>query len=175
MKSGGALTRRTPLKARAALVAKTELKRTTALATKSPLARRLPPVGRAVPLARTPMKKTATYTGPDAAMCALVDARDRKRCVRCGGPAQDRQHRMARGVGGTADPAINAAHNLILVCRSCHDFMEDRANLAVTEAAGWVVLRRSGRDPASVPCAVHGIGLVLLTADGRYSPLERAA
>jgi hypothetical protein len=54
----------------------------------------------------------------------LVDARDEGQCLRCMGEANDVHHRLVRGMGGTADPAVNyGLANLISLCRKCHDWI----------------------------------------------------
>ncbi|WP_328439174.1 HNH endonuclease [Nocardia puris] len=107
------------------------------------------------------------YTGPSAAVLDLVRARCGGRCERCALPffgrnGGDPHHRTPRGAGGTRDPRINLASNVIAVCRPCHDWIESRRDAARVD--GWLVPR--GTDPASVPVRSRLHGLVLLGEDG---------
>lgn len=95
------------------------------------------------------------YTGPSRQVRERVLARDGYRCARCGkhigaGPSSI-QHRKARGMGGTTDPAINSPANLIVLCgdgvRGCHGWVESHREEA--RAAGWSVPQWG--DPTTVP------------------------
>ncbi|MEU8334856.1 hypothetical protein [Micromonospora tulbaghiae] len=128
-------------------------------------------------------RKPAKATGPDAATVALVIERDRGCCVRCGryvaGGVRGRdfsiQHRRARGAGGTRRADTNGPQSLIVLCGSattgCHDHVE--RNRVEARGFGWAV--RQSDDPAVVPVrhAVHG--LVLLSADGSFTPCRVVA
>ncbi|MFJ1539349.1 hypothetical protein ACIODS_12470 [Micromonospora chalcea] len=128
-------------------------------------------------------RKPAKATGPDAATVALVIERDRGCCVRCGrhvaGGVRGRdfsiQHRRARGAGGTRRADTNMPQSLIVLCGSattgCHDHVE--RNRVEARGFGWAV--RQSDDPAVVPVrhAVHG--LVLLAADGSFTPCRVVA
>ena len=113
-----ALSRRTPLRATAALARRTGL---------GPGAWDPRTV---VPPRRTP-PKPARDTGPSRLVRAIVLERDGYRCARDGRPAgpgigpYSIQHRIARGVGGT-----NALPNLLLLCGSgttlCHGEVETK-------------------------------------------------
>lgn len=107
-------------------------------------------------IARAPMRRVRSYTGPTTEVRALVLARDGQ-CVSCKGPVSELQHRVPRGAGGSSDPRINSASNLIAVCRSCHASMESWRNLA--RMYGYLVAR--GKDPATVPVLVSGVGWCL--------------
>ena len=83
----------------------------------------------------------------------LVRLRDGDRCWGCGAYGQhDVHHRRGRGSGGTSDPRIGyGLANLILLCRSCHQWAE--ANFRDARARGLRV--RQSEDPASVPLYRH--------------------
>jgi len=99
----------------------------------------------------------ARRTDPPAATVRLVRERDDHRCARCGRSASfgylplTTQHRVARGMGGTKDPAVNLPSNLLTLCgdgtRGCHGWVE--ANPAEAKDHGWSV--RRGQPPAEVP------------------------
>lgn len=109
--------------------------------------------------ARTRPKPRPRDTGPDRATRALCDTRDRGRCVISGKPATNLQHRRARGMGGTLDPAANSPANLLSVegtgSSGVHGHIESHRVEAV--ANGWSILRSDRRDPAAIP---------VLTLDG---------
>lgn len=99
--------------------------------------RRGKPMKRAAGLARTARKrKPSRDTGPSQAVRNLILDRERKQCAACGTSVTGRpwsiQHRQARGMGGTSDPAVNLPGNLVLLCGSatspggCHLACEDR-------------------------------------------------
>jgi hypothetical protein len=61
---------------------------------------------------------------------ALVDRRDGGLCVRCGAPANNRDHRRTRGSGGTTVEGINLPSNLLTLCgmgntSGCHQWKDD--------------------------------------------------
>lgn len=100
--------------------------------------------------ARTPRPRpTRRHTGPSIDTRALVDARDGGRCVRCGEPARDRDHRRGRGAGGTkgeTSDTINGAAWLLTLCgagntdpASCHGWKEQ--NRAAAEREGYRIPR----------------------------------
>lgn len=75
-------------------------------------------------------------TGPSLHVKAIVDERDDWHCACCGtsvwGRPYSRQHRVARGMGGTSDPRLSAPSNIVLLCGSatspggCHLLCEQR-------------------------------------------------
>ena len=153
-----------------------------------PLARRTPlasvtPLGRGTGLARTArQRKPARDTGPSPKVRRLVHAREGFCCASCGiavtGIPHSLQHRVARGMGGTSRPEINALPNLVLLCGSatspgCHRRAEDR-DPGMRERGFWL---RSHEDPAVVPVTLWDGRRVLLGADGSYVPVieEEAA
>ena len=81
------------------------------------------------------------------------------------------QHRDARGMGGTSDPAKNSVVNAGLLCgtsldkKSCHGAAEDRGSDMNTR--GWWL--KNGQDPALTPVILFGGCVVWLTPEGGYS------
>jgi len=70
------------------------------------------------------------HTGPSVEQRALVDLRDGGRCVRCGAPANNRDHRRTRGSGGTRAETINLPSNLLTLCgmgntSGCHQWKDE--------------------------------------------------
>lgn len=94
-------------------------------------------------------------TGPSTETREAVFRRDGDRCVRCGMFVRtwgaSIQHRKPRGMGGTKDPSINSAANLIVLCgdgvRGCHGWVESHRDEA--HAAGWSL--PWWEDPTAVP------------------------
>ena len=80
--------------------------------------------------------------------------------------------RGAGGVHGVAAHASNTPHNLLMLCRPCHDLtLEGGPNFARCIADGWVIERRSGAHPSEVPAliyTVNGRGWWHLTEDAGY-------
>jgi hypothetical protein len=104
---------------------------------------------------------------------ALAQARSYGLCEGCGIPGHlDPHHRMTRGSGGVhgaASVASNDPRNLLMLCRVCHD--RTLADAAACIAIGWVIERRSGVDPYSVPAKIHtvnGHGWWYLLENGGY-------
>jgi hypothetical protein len=105
---------------------------------------------------KTTAKAAPKDTGPSDETRQLVIARDAETCQWCGKPIRDHgfgyslQHRVARGMGGTSDPAINSPANLVLVGGSgttdCHGYIESHPNEA--RERGFRVDRDT--DPADV-------------------------
>jgi hypothetical protein len=120
-----------------------------------------------------------SYTGPDLGTVLRVLDRDGHACVRCGKALRgDRgldwslQHRKPRGMGGTSDPAINAASNLLSVCGSgttgCHGYMESERTEA--EDKGWLIRRLPTAHPLTEPVLVaRESRWVYLTDDAQYA------
>lgn len=116
-------------------------------------------------------------SGPTAAVRRQVAARDTGRCVCCGAFVVDPesmhahaqwsiQHRKARGMGGTKDPAVNDPTNLLVLCGSgttgCHGRVE--TNRAWARDAGFAVSKWA--NPAVIPVRHWLHGLAFATADG---------
>ena len=112
-------------------------------------------------------------TGPSAATVQTIRERDQGRCLRCGAPGTNTQHRVARGMGGTSRPQVNDLANLVTVCGSgttgCHGWMT--ANPADAYATGWAVRRNSGDLPSEVPLTALDGRQFFLTEDGDVIPL----
>lgn len=142
------LRRVTPMPRPTQPLARTEFRRPTSRAPRTPRQ------GKATPAQDIP-----------PALRRLVLARDLEHCVRCGrhtaGMPRSIQHRQARGMGGRADAHYSA--NLILLCGSattpgsCHLYVEDRANWDDAAEHGWAV-SSFHPDPAAVPVLVHWLG-----------------
>lgn len=118
-------------------------------------------------------------TGPDKNTRDLVKERDDWTCVCCGKPTigipgvdYSVQHRVARGDGGTSDPAINSPANLILLCGSavtgCHGKAESR-DQGMHDRGFWI---NSWENPVTFPVDHFVHGWVLLRVDGGYDPIR---
>lgn len=116
-------------------------------------------------------------TGPSTKTVRLIRDRDNWACVHCGCDAiyaakfrgLTTQHRKARGMGGTTDPAINSPSNLITLCGSgttgCHGWVEDNP----TQAHQLGLAVWSHEDPLQVPVHTRQ-GWRLLDNDGLAVP-----
>lgn len=147
---------------------------------RTPMPRRKTPPARSAPdPARKPLptrRAGVPSTNPTPAQHAVVDARDGHRCVRCGGPATDHDHRSGRGAGGRhgADrTAINGPQWLLTLCghgntSGCHAWKE--TNRVDAERDGFRIPRNGlPRDPELVP--VHTAwGWRRYTAAGSWVP-----
>lgn len=98
-----------------------------------------------------------------------VDARDKGRCCRCGndvGEWWSRQHRLARGSGGSSDPVIASAANKVTLCGSattgCHGWVE--LYRLASRPFGWSLLR--GDDPLTHPVLWFGRWVLLDESGG---------
>lgn len=124
-------------------------------------------------------------TGPTAAVRRLVLERDGHRCVRCGTPCgpgrggvgYSLQHRLPRGDGGTRDPLVNGAANLVVLCGhathpdGCHWLAEHHRTWAV--GCGYLIRHGRGTVPARHRVWWHG-RWVLLADDGSVTDLADA-
>lgn len=128
-------------------------------------------------LKRGEKRATVRSTGPDVGIRRMVMDRAGQHCERCGKVISGEysiHHRKPRGMGGTKDPAINSAANLVLLCGSatsasgCHQSVERFRQAA--SATGFLVLRTA--DPATVPIKLHS-GWVLLGHDGKVKEIDR--
>lgn len=140
------------------------------------------PLQRRTPLRTSREKRTGRRdTGPDRTTRDLVLERDDYTCACCGrsvlyGP-YSLQHRVARGMGGTSDPAINRPSNLITLCGSatspggCHLAAEQRDG-ALLGLGFWL---RRGDDPAARPVAHAVHGWVFLDDEGGVRHVDSAA
>jgi 5-methylcytosine-specific restriction protein A len=128
------------------------------------------PLRRRAPIRTSKEKRTGRRdTGPSRDVRELVLERDDYTCACCGhsvlyGP-YSLQHRVARGMGGTSDQAINRPSNLVTLCGSatspggCHLACEKRDPILLS-LGFWL---RRNEDPAQVPVAhaVHGWAFLL--------------
>lgn len=121
-------------------------------------------------------------TGPDTNTRDLVKQRDDWTCACCENPISgisgidySIQHRVARGDGGTSDPATNSPANLILLCGSattgCHSLAESRDS--AMHRLGFRL--EHWQKPAETPVAHALHGWVLLTDDGSWEPAPAPA
>ena len=113
-------------------------------------------------------------------MREIVLERDDYTCACCGNSVWQRpyslQHRVARGMGGTSNPAANRPSNLITLCGSatspsgCHLLAEER-NQAMNELGFWL---RNSQRPALEPVAHALYGWAyLLDEEPWVMPTER--
>lgn len=106
--------------------------------------------------------------GVSKAVAELVIVRDSATCVvqvthpGLARASEQIHHRMPRGMGGTRDPQVNQAPNLVCVCAPCHTYLESHR----TEAAdnGWLI--RGVLRPATSPLLYRGRWMYL-SAEGR--------
>jgi hypothetical protein len=118
-------------------------------------------------------------TGLDRSTKELIDVRDEGVCACCGavlGEWFSRQHRVARGQGGSSDPVINSPANAVSLCGSatsvgCHLAAESRAQI-MYDAGFWL---HPGEDPRAVPLRHYVHGWVLLDMAGGWSPVPAPA
>lgn len=81
-------------------------------------------------------------------------------------------HRRPRQAGGTRDPLASSAANALLLCASCHRWVE--SNRAAAARHGWLVA--AGADPSTIPVLIYEVaGPAVLTTEGTYTPVRRAA
>jgi hypothetical protein len=141
-------------------------------------------LSRQVPLKAKPRQpKRARDTGPSPKVRAALWGRAGGACESCGiglaGRPRSVQHRIARGMGGNPDPAVNALPNLALLCGSatgkgCHPLAESRDE-GMHARGFWL---NTWEKPAEVPVALWTGNVAWLTTSGRYSytdPREAAA
>lgn len=144
------------------------------------------PIKRTKPLARTGglsravrKRRPVRDTGPSRAVRAAVWKRAGGACESCGMNVEARprsvQHRVARGMGGTASPAANRLSNLVLLCGtattpgSCHEACE-RRDPGMHDRGFWLWSWEDPEATAITPASEHGAGLtVWLTPDGKYA------
>ena len=107
-------------------------------------------------------------TGPDRGTVEHVRWRDRDKCRRCQGIGEQIHHRKPRGMGGTRDPAINSMSNLVLLCQTCHGWIEQHRTQA--RELGWLVSQHA--DPIDIPVDTFH-GLIRLLPDGTTIPYSQ--
>jgi hypothetical protein len=151
-----------------ALMRKTELRRTPMPRTKRTAVAKVEKI-----ITRS---KRRRETGPNQTTRTAVLGRAGWRCEICGGPLDgwdglSIHHRQPRGMGGSNDPALNTAVNLLALCGSatsadgCHHLVESQRALARNN--GWLVPRPDS--PTEIPVRLHGDRLVYLTPDAQYA------
>ena len=88
----------------------------------------------------------AKRTGFPTRVRNLINKRAQHRCEICGIRKRDMQihHRKPRGMGGTSDERVNEPSNGLLLCASCHGFVESSRGDAYR--MGWLV-RGEGLPP----------------------------
>jgi hypothetical protein len=102
---------------------------------------------------------------PSQLVRETVLERDGFCCVACGfGGGLQPHHRIPVGRGGSSDPQVHVAVNLISVCAGCHDGIHRNPLLA--RRVGLLVVR--GVDPGLVPVFSAARGFVFLTGDGWF-------
>lgn len=102
------------------------------------------------------------------AVHAVVNERSGGVCEVCGAErAWDKHHRHPRKSGGTRREWIGLPSNCLDVCRSDHNLIESRRQLA--RVMGWLV--PEGHDPADVPVLYRGRWL-FLGSDGGLQPIQ---
>ena len=95
-----------------------------------------------------------------------VAARHSLACARCGQHVSglheaDVHHRVPRRMGGTRNQLSKDPRNLVLLCRSCHAWVESHRDLA--RMGGWLLRDYGGLNDQLVP--LSGVPF-LITADG---------
>lgn len=111
---------------------------------------------------------------PSKATVDIVWDRDLSRCFCCqtmlhrGVGGYSIHHRKPRGMGGSRDPQLNTAANLLLLCGSgvtgCHGWVEQNREEATR--LGYLISRLSSQAPALVPAKRWGVEWVTLQPDG---------
>lgn len=99
----------------------------------------------------------------------LVMARCEGSCERCGKWLVELHHRRPKGAGGSSLPDRHDPSNLAALCTTCHRWAHSRPTAA--EGEGYLVPRRSGLVPASVPIAHYSGRRLLLHDDDGYIPM----
>ena len=90
----------------------------------------------------------------------LTYAREGGMCGRCGQARADEcQHRLARGMGGSTLDSTHAPSHLVWLCRACHLWAERGAR---TQAAvdGFVIFHGE-QQPADIPILYRGTWALL--------------
>jgi hypothetical protein len=136
--------------------------------------RRYVPLSRRTPLRSRPTDKTGR---PSRETRELVQARDSGRCVVYGrGGLLHLHHRQPAGAGGSRNPEIHAAANLVCVCAGSHRRIYNRP----AWARGAALLLPVGADPQTVPVRICGGGTNPMrpmspSRPGLIHPLDRQA
>jgi hypothetical protein len=131
-----------------------------------PIQRRTPLLGGSV-LRRVRIRRRRVGVDPVwTAVRRVLWTRSDGRCERCGQPLDpalwEGHHRKFRSRGGR-----HSVVNAVALDAGCHAEVH-RGDSATATADGYAVA--STRDPATVPVRLYSGQLVLLTADGEYTP-----
>jgi hypothetical protein len=94
----------------------------------------------------------------------VVEHRDNRHCVRCGGIGGPWHHRRRRDV---RDEHQHCACNGIILCKTCHAFVHSHPETAREQ--GWIVSAHVGQ-PFSVPVWTARYGWVTHDCEGRRKP-----
>lgn len=125
-----------------------------------------------LPLRRTPIQQPRPRdTGPTPQVRRDVLARDGG-CLRCGGLGAGGvqiHHRIARGMGGTDDDRLNQPPNLVSLCPTCHQWVEEHPEQAYLD--GWKIRGRR-IDPEVIPMRTLQDVWIAVTSDGQIVPHE---
>lgn len=111
-------------------------------------------------------------TGPTAAVLKIVKERDGGKCLRCGRPSTNTQHRIGRGMGGSRRPEVNSPAALASICGSgatgCHGYITQHPTEAY--ATGWAIRRSSTTPPSQIPLVDIAGRSWFLTEEGDIKP-----
>lgn len=147
-----------PLKRTTALVAKTELQRST-------------PLPRATTTIPRRRKAKPGEAAAEVFTRRVIAERSHGVCELhipgvCLGRATNAAHRLPQGQGGPWTPS-NLLHlcGMGNSCGGCHGYSE--SHRTESYAKGWLL--RTGTDPLTTPVAVWPVGLVLLDDEGGYT------
>ncbi len=148
---------------------RSELKRTTPLK-RSAMKRAGGGLCQGKPLTRTPMKRTRAKPAVPAERKEQLTVRAGGVCEiqlpGCHGRGQDPSHRITQKTGGrhgAAKLAHDCLSNVMLACRSCHDWIgahPDEARGTEADGPGWVL--REGDDPPAWVVLYRGRRALLL-------------
>jgi 5-methylcytosine-specific restriction enzyme A len=159
------------------------LRRTTRLASHTPLARNTPlkevsdkkaaeqtAAGKPVAAMKTARPKPAVPGDVRAALAKRSGGLCEMQLHGCAGRAVDPSHRIARGMGGSkraAKKSSDALSNLLHACRVCHEWCHARP----AEAYEMGLFLKHGQIPAQEPVLYRG-EVVYLTDDGQVLDFE---
>jgi len=119
------------------------------------------------------------YTGATPLVRMSVVLRGGGKCEICNQPLNSSQfvslhHRKPRKMGGSKDPTLNEASNLMMICGSgtsgCHGYVE--SNRELSYANGWLV--HSYEEPITKPVLIRS-ATMLLDNNGGYVPIKEVS
>jgi 5-methylcytosine-specific restriction protein A len=122
---------------------------------------------RTKPIKRTLTKATRRDTGPRKPVLAVIDKRSGGQCEfpHCPLPREERHHRLPRRMGGSSNPLVNQASNVIGLCAGHHGWVESNREAAMV----FGLILPAGSDPRLVPVVLrHHTGAVLLDDEGGW-------